>query len=188
MNILCRLSLLSLAFVPLQVNSPARIQEEPALDVATSKVLPFRVYGENMIVVEGEIGTLQHLRFLIDTGTPQTLVDQGIATQLGLPVRPTRLLHFGTSVPAGRAMIPVIRYGPIGVTNLEVGTADLSFTGTFGTHLDAIIGVDLLRLNSFSVDFRAKTISFGTPEPDANALDMDYVQGYLVSNANMNGR
>jgi len=188
MNILWPLSLLSLSFVPFQLNSPPRIQEQPALDVSISKVLPFQVYGENMIVVPGAIGTLQHLRFLIDTGTPKTLVDQGIATQLGLSVRPTRLFHFGTSVPAGRAVIPGIRYGPISVTDLEVGIADLSFTRTFGAQLDAIIGVDLLRLSSFSLDFRAKTISFATPKPDAKTLYMDYVQGYLVTNANMNGR
>ena len=45
--------------------------------------IPFHLFGDYLIVVEGSIGNVHHLHFLVDTGAYPSLVDQKIVRDLG---------------------------------------------------------------------------------------------------------
>jgi hypothetical protein len=40
----------------------------------------------------------------------------------------------------------------------------------FGLHADAVLGMDILRLGTFSIDYKSGRISFGDSEPMASAV------------------
>ena len=51
----------------------------------------FRLYRNYLIVVQGSLGLLDGLNFLVDTGANPTAVDQKIAKKLGLGGHPKKL-------------------------------------------------------------------------------------------------
>jgi hypothetical protein len=49
--------------------------------------LSIQLYKDYLVVVEGSIGTLEKLTFIIDTGAYPSMIDQRISTTLGLSER-----------------------------------------------------------------------------------------------------
>jgi hypothetical protein len=55
------------------------------LSGATSHIeIPFKLYRDYLIVVQGSLGGREALNFLIDTGVNPTVIDSRIAKKLGL--------------------------------------------------------------------------------------------------------
>jgi hypothetical protein len=52
--------------------------------------LPIRLFWNYLVIVEGSIGNVQKLHFLVDTGAYPSVVDQKIAHNLGLAEQPSR--------------------------------------------------------------------------------------------------
>src|SRR5580704_5901750 len=127
--------------------------------------LPIRLFWNYLVMVEGSIGNVQKLHFLVDTGAYPSIVDQKIAHSLGLAEQPARVNLANKSVPTGRVIIPSLILGPVRVEALPVLTQDLSYMGkAMGYKVDAIIGLDVLRKSSFTIDYRTKEILFGPVE------------------------
>jgi hypothetical protein len=122
-----------LAFTSLR----AQDRSEP---VAAEMEIPFVLYLDHMIVVEGRIGTLTHLRFSLDTGATRSIVDRKIADALRLERRPGSVFNLDDFAAIEWADFPSIAVGPIEVKNGSLMVGDLA-------HVDALIGMDLLRLN-----------------------------------------
>src|SRR5262249_53837158 len=150
MRIICRVCLLLAPLSFASMISPTNLgaQLAPHSESLRPDQIPFRVAGDNMLLVDGEIGGRQALPVVVDTGTPTTLVDQKIVRSLGLESQPKPLLHFGRTLPAGWVILPNISFGPVKAIGVNVGVVDLSFTRALGAHVDAIIGLDLLRRRS----------------------------------------
>ena len=89
--------------------------------------LPIRVYRGYLVVVEGSIGNIQKLNFLVDTGAYPSVVDQKIAHNLGLAEQPGRVNLSNKSVPTRLVVLPSLLLGPVRVESLPVLTEDLSF-------------------------------------------------------------
>jgi aspartyl protease len=115
--------------------------------------LPFRLYWGYLVVVEGSIGNVQKLNFLVDTGAYPSVVDQKIAHNLGLAEQPGRLNLSNKSVQTRLVVLPSLLLGPVRVESLPVLTEDLSFfQNALGHKVDAIVGLGVLGKRSLTVN------------------------------------
>jgi hypothetical protein len=78
--------------------------------------------------------------------------------------RSVKVINFDKTVPAEWAEVPDIQFGPIRVTNFSVMVSDLRYFQSFATRVDAVVGLDVLGLSSFSIDYDARKIYFGPVE------------------------
>ena len=53
--------------------------------------MPIRLYWGYLVIVEGSIGNVQKLHFLVDSGAYPSVIDQKIAHDLGLAEQPARV-------------------------------------------------------------------------------------------------
>lgn len=141
----------------------AQAQHTDFATVADGNGTPFELRSGFLVVVEGRIGPLEKLRFILDTGTTTTVISQNMADKLQLKRRSGHVLNFGKNVHIETGELPQIEFGEIRVTNLRVLIGDLGQYSEFATDVDAIIGLDLLHLKNLIFDFEAKRVSF-SPE------------------------
>jgi len=141
--------------------------------VAVSHVaIPFKLYQDYLIVVQGSLGTFDRMNFLVDTGASPTKVDPRIAEGLGLTASvPHTLTLFNQNLDVAQVVLPSLKLGPIRTESLPGVIVNLShFEKILGVRIDAVIGFDVLSLSSFSIDYRAKQIVFGPIEPSAQSV------------------
>lgn len=138
------------------------VPERRARASAQPSEIPFTLYNGYVIVVDGQIGDLQHKRLLVDTGTNPSVIDRNVSTELGLRGSVRGLALFNKSVAAERVTLGSIQIGPIRTKNLQVMVADLSgVAGELGARIDGVVGMDVLGASSFTIDYRKKHILFG---------------------------
>jgi hypothetical protein len=127
--------------------------------------VPVRLFWGYAVIVEGSIGNVQMLNFLVDTGAYPSVVDQKIAHSLGLPEQPGRVNLSKKSVEARLVVLPSLRLGPLHAESLPVLMEDLSyFQKVLGHKVDGIVGLDVLRKSSFAINYRTKEMLFGPIE------------------------
>src|SRR4029077_12795048 len=127
--------------------------------------LPVRLYGGYLVIAEGAIGNIRKLNFLVDTGACPSVVDKKIALDLQLAEQPERVNLWNKSVQAGQVVIPSLSLGPVRVDSIPVLSEDLSFLQkALGFKVHAIVGLDVLRKSSFTINYKTKEILFGIPE------------------------
>ena len=135
---------------------------DPAVPETESMVhvpvkIPIRLYWGYLVIVEGSIGNVQKLNFLVDTGAYPSVIDQKIVHDLGLAEQPARVNLSNTSVQARIVVLPSLLLGPVRVESLPVLTQDLSFfQKAIGQKVDAIVGMDILRKSSFSINYHCR--------------------------------
>ena len=138
-----------------------KVQEIQSFDGAQVK-LPFHLHWGYLVIIEGSIGNVQKLHFLIDTGANPSVVDQKIAHTFVLAEKPARVTLSTSSVQTRLVVLPSLLMGPVRVKSLPVLTQDLSyFQKALAYRVDAIVGMDVLRKSSFSINFRTKEMLFG---------------------------
>lgn len=119
------------------------------------------VHDGHLVVVNGSIGPVHSLEFLLDTGSTHTLIDRKIAKALHLDLHPARALSFDKTISLDFTELPEIAFGPVHATNLKVLVADLRTFRAVGISVDAVVGLDLLTSESFRLDFARKLLVFG---------------------------
>ena len=146
--------------------SPAESAVREPLSLAHKPLkLPIRLYRGYLVMVEGSIGALQKLSFLVDTGAYPSVIDRKIAHRLKLAEQSGRVNLSSKSVQTRLVVLPSVLLGPIRVESLAALTEDLSFfQKALGCNVDAIVGLDVLRKSSFSVNYGTKEMLFGPTE------------------------
>jgi predicted aspartyl protease len=135
------------------------------------KEIPFHLRSGFLIVVEGRISDLSGLNFILDTGATDTIISKKIAKRLGLQLQPAQISTSDKTVEIQSAVFTDVQFGPVHATNASMLVCDLSRLSDFATNIDAVVGLDLLRLNNVTLDYDAKKVVFGSYEPSAsNAL------------------
>jgi predicted aspartyl protease len=136
--------------------------------------IPFKLYRDYLIVVQGSLGTVRRLNFLVDTGVNPTAVDRRIAKKLGLTGGSHMLSLFNQNTDVAVAVLSGLQVGPILAASVPVVIQDLSqLEEATGVRIDAIIGLGVLSLSSFSIDYRSRKMVFGPIESSAFAVPFE---------------
>src|SRR5437773_11055 len=166
----CSLVILSLLQANLSWSQTAIALAEPTVPGTQSFAqapvkLPIRLYWAYLAVVEVSIGNVQKLNFLVDTGAYPSVVDRKIAHNLGLAEQPGRVNLSNKSVQTRLVVLPSLVLGRIHAESLPVLTQDLSFfQKALGHKVDGIVGLDVLRKSSFTINYKTKEMLFGPIE------------------------
>lgn len=139
-------------------------QQSPNITAATlNDALPFQLKSSFLISVEGRIGPLAGLRFILDTGATGTLIDKKIAEKLSLPRQGAKIFNIDRHVSVERVTIPELQLGPLFVRNRHVIVGDLKELSEFAVDVDGIVGMDLLAaIQSLRIDYSRGLITFKT--------------------------
>ena len=123
--------------------------------------IPFRLQHGYLIVVEGRLGNLEHQKLLVDTGTSPSIIDTKVSAKLALRGTPRSIALFNKDLSAETVILPDIQIGPLHRSNLPVMVEDFSkIAWDVGTHVDAVIGLDVLGAMNFTIDYQKSRILF----------------------------
>jgi predicted aspartyl protease len=111
---------------------------------ARANAMPFRLESGFLIEVEGRIGQLKSLKFILDTGATHSFIDRRIARRLPLTLSHRKVFNFDSFVSVDSAEFADVHLGPIQMRNVSMMVSDLAKSSELAGHADAIIGLDLL--------------------------------------------
>jgi predicted aspartyl protease len=173
--------LLSLACLSLFFPSPLPANGQPRpSENSSGSLLPFRLSSGYLLQVEGRIDDQPHLKFILDTGATISIVGQRIAQKLKLDAHPAQSFNFDRNLQWNTATLPEVQFGPIRAANVAVLVGDLARYSEFAGKADAIIGMDLLQLINFTIDFDAGHLIFDPDPPKAYLAGGDPMTKCLI--------
>ena len=136
--------------------------QAPAVVVAgESETIPFTLNDGYLIVVEGRIGAHRHLKLLLDTGATHSALRSDLAEEKEFVRRPVRIVNLDQVLKEELVEVQDFELGPIRVALLPMLPHDLGSLRETVPGVDGVIGLDVLRLRSFSIDFGRRRIAFG---------------------------
>lgn len=146
--------------------------------------LPIQLYRDYLVVVEGSIGSLEKMTFIIDTGAYPSMIDQRIANILGLTERDGTVGLVNQNVQTKLANLSVIGVGVARAENVPVLVQDLSsLEKTLGRRIDAVVGLDVLGKTSFSINYRTKRLRFGPIERTRSMVSFETGSSFVIVKA-----
>ena len=139
--------------------SPTRAQD--VVGSSVSLTMPFELDSGFLVVVNGQIGNLRVMRFILDTGATSSVIDAKVADRLRLPRSSGKVMSFDRRIPVEWTEIPEFRVGPIVANALRVMVIDLARYSRYGKDVDGVVGLDLLaRSEQLSIDYDRRILLF----------------------------
>jgi len=124
--------------------------------------IPFKLAQGFGIVIRGDIASMRDMSLLLDTGAVPSVINKRVASQLGIRGAPGSLTLLSKDSLAEYATVSEVRFGwirPVGLTMVVVDLARLE--KLVGTRIDAIIGLDTLIGQDFTIDYKHRKITRG---------------------------
>jgi len=150
--------------------------------------VPFQKYRDYLIVVQGSLGDTQRLNFIIDTGTDRTVIDSRVAQKLHMVGEVGKLGVHNQVVEVQQAVLPSVQIGALRATFLPVLIRDLTFLQKgLRIRIDAVIGLDVLSLSNFSIDYRTKRIVFGAAPVSGSSVPFQSAPPWLTVRMEVDG-
>jgi predicted aspartyl protease len=145
-------------------------QPQDAKGPEPGETVPFELMSDFLVVVNGQVGALEGLKFILDTGATYTVIDRRVAEKLGLHREPGKVMNFNREVPVEWAEIPGLQVGPIRSGASRVLVGKLSDYSTFGEKVDGIIGLDLLsKSKKLMIDYETRAVWWQLSERETNS-------------------
>src|SRR5215472_15262296 len=133
--------------------------------------LPFRLVDGWAVVVKGTIGSEPSRTILIDTGAVPSAISKEMAKKMGLLGTAEQVSVMNRPIDVERVRVPKIQVGPVAADAFEMVAADLrAIEQALHTRLDAVIGLDLLAKENFTIDYQNKKLSFGIGVQSADSV------------------
>jgi len=127
--------------------------------------LSFELVSNFEVVVHGQIGELDGLRFILDTGSSYSMMDRRVADRMRLHRHPGKVFNFDRNLAIEWADVPDIAIGPLRVAGISMMVARLADISEFADSADGIIGLDVLsRAKKIGIDYERRRISFELDE------------------------
>jgi predicted aspartyl protease len=129
----------------------------------TGNEMAVDIYSGYLVVAPGSVNGFGNLRFLLDTGTANSVIDRAVAQKLGLRGEATKITSFDKFLAAEWTEVREITFGPEHIFGKHLMIEDLSYLRSAGAQVDGLIGLDILRQQSFVLDYARRRIIFGQP-------------------------
>ena len=124
--------------------------------------LPFRLIDGWAVVVQGTLGGVPNRKVLIDTGAVPSAISKEMAKRLGIPGSMEQISVMNRAIDVERVRVSKVQVGPVAAEVFEMVVVDLgAIEQALQTHLDAVIGLDLLGKQNFTIDYKSKKLLFG---------------------------
>ena len=134
--------------------------------------LPFRLIDGWAVVVKGTIGGEPSRTILIDTGAVPSAISKEMAKKLGLPGSAEQVSVMNRAIGVERVRVSNVQVEPVAANSFDMVAADFgTIEQALHTRLDAVIGLDLLGGQNFTIDYRGKKILFGIGVRAVQAVD-----------------
>jgi hypothetical protein len=150
--------------------------------------VPFTVQDGYLIVVEVRIEGQHRMRFALDTGATHSVVRSELAKGLASAPRPVHIVNLDRVLTQNMVEVTDFQLGPIRMPRIPMMINDLNYLRETAPGLDGMIGLDVLRLRSFGIDFGRRKITFGTPRMLRSRACMEMDQSYLAVEVRMMNR
>ncbi len=149
--------------------------------------VPFELRDGHLIVVKASVPGLDRMaNLLVDTGAAATVVSRKLARQVGLRVLPNmgiKLAAFGSGMKVERVLVRELGLGRRVITRSCL-SADLPWKD-----IDMVIGIDILRGASLTIDYKRSRLVFdGSGASEAAATAFESEEGLVVVPVVMNGQ
>jgi hypothetical protein len=156
-------------------------------DRPPSTTVNFQLYRDYLIIVQGSVGPLKGLNFLLDTGATPSVMDPWVARKLRLDSTPIGVAVLKGTAEGGITTLPNLQLGPIRKENLRVLIEDMSFIQkALPSRIDGIVGLDVLGENAFVIDYEARELRFGAAPVMASSMSLQMKQGLAFVDAIVN--
>jgi predicted aspartyl protease len=150
--------------------------------------IPFRTYRDYLVVVQGALGGKLRRNLIIDTGTDPSVIDSRVAQELHMGGVVGKLAVHDQVVDAQQAVVPSVQIGTLRAESLPVLIRDLGFLEKdLGIRIDGVIGLDVLSLSNFSVDYTTKRIVFGAAPVNGSSAPLQSTPPWLTVAMEVNG-
>jgi len=135
--------------------------------------IPFKLVHGFGIVVQGQVGPLFNLNFLVDTGAVPSVLSERVALRIGISGAKGPLALLDKDLGAEYVTVDDVRFGWVHARGLPMVVIDLeSFSHFLGTRIDAIVGLDVLVRQAFSIDYKRRSITPGLSEKARHAVQV----------------
>jgi predicted aspartyl protease len=169
--------------------TPSVPRSEPSNVASAGRYeIPFQTYRGYLIVVQGSLGDTQGLNFIIDTGTDPSVIDSRAAEKLQMARTVGKLAVHNRIVEVQQAVLPSVQIGALRAEFRPVLVQDLAFLQKgLGIRVDAVIGLDVLSLSNFSIDYTTKRIVFGAVPLSGSAAPFERTEFSLTVGMEVDG-
>ena len=164
------------------------LSQSLAADLPQESSARFELFHDYLIVLQGRVGPLRGLNFLLDTGANPSVLDRHLAAKLHLASVPTEIAVLQGTTRGAMSLLPNLQVGPVTRSNFPVLVEDLGFIQkVVPVRLDGIIGLDVLGQTPFVIDYASHVIHFGSANlPSSVPLQIN--QGLAMLAARVNDR
>ncbi len=143
--------------------------------------IPFKLVQGFGIVVRGEIGSESNLNFLFDTGAVPSVLSERVASRIGVAGAKGSFALLDKNLAAEYVTVNGVRFGWVQANALPMVVLDLEgLSNVLGIRIDAIVGLDVLDRQTFSIDYKQRRI---TPRLSGKTRHVLPVEIYLRGGA-----
>jgi Aspartyl protease len=148
--------------------------------------IPFQTYRDYLIVVQGSLGGEPRRNLII--GTDPSVIDSRVAQELHLAGVVGKLAVHDQVVDAQQAVLPSLQIGTLRAESLPVLIRDLGFLEKdLGIRIDAVIGLDVLSLSNFSINYTTKRVVFGVTPVSGSSVPFQSALPWLTVRMEVDG-
>ena len=120
---------------------------------------------------------------LLDTGSTNSVLRPGLADEQSFVRRTVRIVNLEQVVTQELAEVADFEVGPLRIAHLSMMLNNLTHLQAYG--IDGIMGLDVLRLQSFSIDFDKRRITFGSSRTLRSSAKMEMNKAYVAVDVQM---
>ena len=143
-------------------------KERPSARLAAGAItVPFE-YASSEILVTTKANGLHDLRFIVDTGATQCLLDKTVATKIGATSLGSdsgvSMTTGSGTIKTGAVLVKSLALGELEIANVPFAVADLnSFGNIQGPKPAGLIGANVLKRYLMTVDYENEKLRFADP-------------------------
>ena len=133
---------------------------------SSSNVVPVRLLRGYLMIAQVSINDRGPFEFLVDTGSNTTLLDPGLAVELGLHAKDKlQLTSLADATAVPRYFLGKLTVGTLSLSNLEALAAPLPELSAVDGNIRGVLGMNFLLHFSFRLDFDTPALElYSSPE------------------------